>query len=502
MKKQNITTILVLSLVLSMLSACGSSESTETGKTVETTPTTSETTPAETLPHDDLPADLTLNGETVTFLYREEIAGEFMAEEINGELVNDAFFNSHLAVESRLDTDIETLLMPGHYGADRNTYMDAITTSVMAGDDQYDWVDLMVGNSPVMMGNGLFRNLLNNPYIDTDKPWYLADMKDEVAIDDRLYFISGDASLGYLKCTFCVYFNAQLADEYNVGDLYDIVNNGEWTLDKVIEISALASMDANGDGKYDMDDKLGFVLHDVNHFWGFAASCDAPFYDQDENGVWKFTFGDERDANVCEKLYQFSNESVGVRMTNMGDSGGGDEYEALSNKFIAGDILLLTAEMDDINSKLRAIEYPYGVLPYPKYSEDQTSYNSVSRNLHNAFSMPLTCGNPDAAGAVMEALSCQNYNTILPAYFETSMKVKYSLDNETAQMFDLIKESARLTFWYTYNNAVGDPLHGVFEASTKNASSAGIMASTVASKQSKLETALVDYLEKIGTLAE
>ena len=101
-----------------------------------------------------------------------------------------------------------------------------------------------------------------------------------------------------------------------------------------------------------------------------------------------------------------------------------------------------------------------------------------------------------AAGAVLEALSAANHSSLIPAYFETTMKVKYAMDSDSARMYDLIRESAVLTFWYTYNNAIGSP-EAVFFYCSFRAKSAGQMSSVVRANQKRLETALEKYLEKI-----
>ena len=79
----------------------------------------------------------------------------------------------------------------------------------------------------------------------------------------------------------------------------------------------------------------------------------------------------------------------------------------------------MTAEMDDSVAQLRNMKDDYGILPYPKYDESD-EYRSSARNIHNAFSMPVTTSHEDIAVAVLEALSSEKYETVLPAYFETA----------------------------------------------------------------------------------
>lgn len=47
--------------------------------------------------------------------------------------------------------------------------MNQIRSNVMANDDVYDWVDLMVGNAPVITQERILGDLSNNEYIKPDK---------------------------------------------------------------------------------------------------------------------------------------------------------------------------------------------------------------------------------------------------------------------------------------------------------------------------------------------
>lgn len=489
-----------LLLLCAILTSCSGAETPETTKTddpfTETTP--AETVTTETGIHDDLPNDLDFAGETVSFLYREEIANEFYTAELNGDVVNDALYNSRTGVEDRLNAKVHAILKPGHLSDVRQSYMQDIIKAVTAGESVYDWVDLMIGNASVMLQNGIFQDISSNVYIDLTKPYYLNGIVENMSFDGKTYFLSGDASLGYLKCTYCYYVNLQTAGNYGI-DIYDIVRNGKWTIDKCIELTELSSADLNSDGIYDETDQLGFISHDFNHPKGYLSSLGSDMYIRDENGAWKFSFGSDRDATMCDKLYALFHDTAGFYA--YGGTNAVPEqlagYNALSNKFKAGGILGISAEMDDAVSQYRDMEDPYGIIPYPKLDEAQEEYCSVSRNTHNSFSLTTMSKNPEMAGAVMEALSAANYNNVLPAYFETALKTKYSESSETAQMFDLVRESTTLAFWYVFANAIGSP-DQLFQDCSIRANSAGTMASTIAKKQSAMEKALEKYIEAVS----
>lgn len=496
MRKSIISASLLLSFLLAALMSCADSTPSPENNT-DTAPSDTSDESAETASgvSDDLPAGLDFGGKTVTFLYRNEKSNEFYSDTANGDIVNDAIYNSIRSVEERLNVNIEAVLRDGHIFTYRQEYMNHITSTILAGDSTYDWVDLMIGNSPVMMRDGIFLDVTQNQYIDLDKPYYLSNLVDTCAIDGKLYFVSGDASLGYIKCAFCMYFNQRLVDDFQLVSPYELVDSGKWTLDKLGEISVAASQDLNGDGKYNIDDKLGFVVHDTNHPYGFWASTESVMYTLDESGEWKFTYGSERDADICNKLYNLFYVNEGGWYANVTNaiSEHLETYNQVSAKFASGDIFIMTAELDDSVAQLRDMKDVYGILPYPKADENQENYRSSSRNTHNAFSMPITCADPDMAGAVLEALSSSNHNNVLPAYFEIALKKKYARDDDSSRMYDIIRDTMTLDFGYIYGNAIGSP-EGVFSSSYRKENS---LASNVASRKTSLEASLDKYLETV-----
>ena len=152
MKFTHMTRTLATLLALLMLCTaigCGKAEPAEgtsqtTTAATEATAESTAATEATTRYPDDLPEDLSYNGQTVTFLYREEIAGEFYAESVNGDIVNDAIHESMLSVEERFGIDIQVMTRKGHTTDVRTEYLDHVDNQILAGDDTYDWVDMMM----------------------------------------------------------------------------------------------------------------------------------------------------------------------------------------------------------------------------------------------------------------------------------------------------------------------------------------------------------------------
>ncbi|MGN1128372.1 MAG: hypothetical protein ACI4T6_05380, partial [Candidatus Flemingiibacterium sp.] len=221
----------------------------------------------------------------------------------------------------------------------------------------------------------------------------------------------------------------------------------------------------------------------------------SPMYTKNGSEDWKFTYGSEHDIDFVNKVYTLFYETEGGWFSDITNAIAEqlEMYNKISSRFSSGDIFIMTAELNDSVAQLRDMKDDYGILPYPKYDEEQDYYISSARNTHNAFSMPVTSKDPDMAGAVLEALSSSNHDTVLPAYFEIALKTKYSRDNDSARMYDIIRDTMILDFGYIYGNAIGNP-ESVYNSSYRTENS---LASNVASKKSSLETALANYLEKL-----
>jgi len=484
---------------------CGKADNaqdTSANDTAQTTTTvaageTTATTEATTLYPDDLPEDLSYNGQTVTFLYREEIAGEFTAEVMTGDIVNDAIYESMLSVEERFGIDIQVMTRKGHTTDVRTEYLDHVDNQILAGDDTYDWVDMMMALAVMRIQSGNYHNLLNLKNLHLDQPWYIPNMEETASVADRLFFIVGDSSLGYLKTAFCFYVNHDVAKSYGIEDLNTLVKDGKWTMEKAMQFATVAAQDLNSDGKYDLEDRLGLVIHDANHRLGFMCSTGIQTFTKNADGSHSFTFGTDKDHAICTSIYQLKNETQGSYYyagTNAVPSQIAN-YNKISSMFIGDQIMMLTAEMDDVIAcGYHTMESDYGVLPYPKYDEAQEQYYTASRTTHNAFLMPINCPDPEMSAAVMEALSASNYQKVLPKYFELALKTKYAADAESAVIFDIIHDSMILDFGYIYTNVIGKP-HSLFSKVIDNVDS---FASRIEGETGPIKNAYDNFIKTVN----
>ena len=446
---------------------------------------------------------LDYGGATITFLYRADAVDEFFVPEATGDVVNDALFDSRTKVEESLGVKL-AIVERSWLDTGRAQYTNHIAQTVQAGDDTYDWVDQIADEWPKLVPQGLTVNLLNHKYIDLSQPWWNPGLRTEANIGGGVFYVIGDYSLGYLKDTYCIYFNKALAEECKTGDLYELVRSGKWTVEKAIELSKLAVMDLNGDGVLDLSDRLGFVMHDQYHLPGFIASTETQLAKREGTG-WKFTLGSDRDHSVVSQLNTLLFGTPGNYMfpASRTSTANLPRYQAITAKFVSGDILFLTSQMNDAVTDLRDMTADYGIIPFPKYEESQEGYHTFSRSTHAVAGIPVTCSDIDRAGAVIEAIATVNHDEVIPVYFETALKVKYSRDNASAEMYDLILTGSTLNFGYLNKNQMGqtNPAQPVelFIAGVKNP---GTFISAVAAVREADQKMLDEYISAAAQYAK
>lgn len=460
--KKKLSILLLLAMMLSAFAGCSDTTATEETDATDPAAQTTEAEAVETeeetmyLP-DDLPADLNFDGTTVTtFGWSGPVLVEFYVEEQNGEIVNDAIFARNLAVEERLGIELEYHLEPGAYDQ-RNTWVQALSSSITAGDGAYDMSAgySMAGAS--LASKGMCLPLNDLPYLDFDKPWWPESLLDEATCGGKLYFCSGDISTYMIYYLYGVYFNQDILTEYDLENPYDLVQSGTWTLDKLSEMSSGVYVDLNGDGVKGFEDRLGYITYSI-YVDPYFFSCGLHTTEKDENDIPFLSpeFGSEKAHSVVEKVVAFTT-SEGAMLGN-----GAEQIDPCNNLFKEGRALFISHELTYAVNHLRDAEFTYGIIPYPKYDDAQENYVTITSFPYTLFGIPMDARSPEMSAAVMEAMASESYRTVSPALFENAFKVKYAQDAQSSLMYDLIRSTVSFDFGRVFNNDLNSMTYSLF----------------------------------------
>ncbi|MBQ2708642.1 MAG: hypothetical protein IJF67_10280 [Clostridia bacterium] len=439
------TTIAILTAMLASLAACGGESAGSAGGDTTAAATDAPETTSRFVA-DDLPDDLDFGGETVTWYvgdYNNAYWDDMYAETENGSRVNDAVFHTRQAVEERLNVKLDFYRKQVGWN-DRLDINKDITASVMAGDGAYD---LYIGMNllSMMLEDEYFLNLTESKYINFEKPWW-NQSQFEMLPGNKVYVAVGDGTLSLIKHTFCIFFNQQRLDTLGISEnMYELVHSGKWTLDKLGEYAKLGYHDANGNTTPDYGDTFGLTLGDQNKFIGWQFASGAQMVRMGKDG-YELALGSEHVNDVFDKVFNLLLKTEGVLIpegnndnNTLAVAAGGGNYA--DKTFMEGNATFTASLVGDAGTILADVKFDYGILPYPKYDEAQENYVSAVQRFAS-FAIPAY-GDVDMGGAILEAWSSEAYRTLQPEYFETTLKARYSADDEMAGIFDLLRETIR-----------------------------------------------------------
>ena len=145
---------------------------------------------------------------------------------------------------------------------------------------------------------------------------------------------------------------------------------------------------------------------------------------------------------------------------------------------------------------IRDTDIVNGFLPVPKLDENQKEYKTVSVDI--LWAVPAIHSEKiEMIGAVTEALSCQHYNYVRPAFFDTTMKGKLSDSPEDAKVLDMIPATRSIDFGYSYYQVI-TPMQYLMDLTNKVTTTS--LASTYKKISASLEKQMNDAVAKIEKL--
>ena len=249
--------------------------------------------------------------------------------------------------------------------------------------------------------------------------------------------ITGDYVLFDKQRVLVYFFNHSLSDKLGIGDLYTTVNEGKWTIDKMNECAEMARLDLNGDGKMTADsDQFGMISGSMTYMPYLLFGGGSRYSEAQPNGSFELVIDNEHTIDILAKLNTtFGSDNAlymedGIDVIDMFQSGKGLFYHEVSQ---------VTRMLD--------MEDAYGILPQPKYDEDQENYLScVQYEWSGAISVPSTIDGDalEMTGVLLEALSALSHTTTYLTFIEDILQSKNAPDNESADMLRLIY--ANLTY--------------------------------------------------------
>ena len=373
---------------------------------------------------------------------------DFFPEQI-GEVLNDSLYTRNKKIEERFNIQFKATSI------DLLQLAQAMKKDVKAGADAYDEYMQIDRDAYTASAEHLLYPVGDLPYVDLTRPYWCQLPNRQLTVGGKQYVAFSDEMLSFFEAAVIVYFNKKQVADFGFEDFYGLIRSGNWTHDRFFEYAKLAVRDLDGDGKMGEADNWGIASDTDLIYQCFWTSSGKYMVEKDSADIPYFAVpGNDTLFDVAEKVIDQFNSMDGLLMdgykqkfTQFGANG----RTARVTFFKEGHSLFCVGFIPEM-IQLRDMADDFGILPFPKYTPDQAQYYTRASGGF-PFVIPTTNQRLEIAGAVMEAMACETRNVVIPAYYESSLKTKYSRDADTAEMLDLIYETRVYdlgdTIWYS-----------------------------------------------------
>ncbi|MGN1409820.1 MAG: hypothetical protein ACI4XJ_06550 [Eubacteriales bacterium] len=454
--RKTLALLLAALMLLTPLSSCGEKKDagSETGNKNETAAenaeiaNTQETEEENVDPLANLPV-IDYEGHNFTYLIRNfpDWINDMVAEDLSGEVVNDAIFRRNSETAERYNITISHKL-----SSNSNSEMDAKPV-ILAGEDAYDLVIPHGRAAHAYANEGLVLDWNDLKYVDLTQSWWDADAVRSFTLPGGLFCMTGDISYQSLGACNAMLFNKDYFDEYHLEYPYETVKEGGWTFDYFTSMVEGYSRDLDGDGVLGDGDIYGYgTFHWVGPVQAFFTAGGRVIDKID--GEYTFNVYNERTINMFERYFALYDSANVWKVPQSVVQNG-----ATSEMFRKGGMLFADMNITEVVA-LRDMDYSFGILPWPKFDESSEYLSNVDAGV-NLFVVPITASDPDRTSLIIETLCILGREYVIPAYYDVALKTRDSRDEKSSAMLDIIREHRVFDLGY-YNEQMGGTLANHF----------------------------------------
>ena len=476
---------LALLLVLLMLASCGEKKPVSDADAISDNADTiaAETETVDTTVHTALPDDLDFDGASYRIhnLKCDSYIDQIVAFEQTGDNLNDAMYNRDQKLMQKLNFVFEETI---NDQAVHGELVSTVKKLILSGDDAYDQYVLVDWSGYSVAQEGYALSVSDLPYIDISREYWSQSIHQDMSIGGKLYFAFGDHNLSTYDSVNVLLYNKAMSEDFDLANHYETVLSGDWTLDLMESNMRAATADTDGDGAWTENDRYGITSHSkqvLPVFW-IASGIRVVEKDEDDLPVFHLASNEKFDTLYTRILSMMHNDHFLYMSDSMPDY-------ANNTLFQNGGALYNIVRVAFLHN-YRDMDIDYGIIPYPKYDAAQDTYYSRTEGAY-IYVYPNTLTQYALTGAVTEALACASLNEVVPVYYDVVLKNKYSRDEHSAAMLDLI-----------YGNRVydladtlfcGTIRDGVFAGKFKNNDTN--LQSTISSMTKKVEDTIAKYVD-------
>ncbi len=311
MAKKALALILALLMLLPMAISCvDQGEGDNTSGQATTTDPNGDTEETE-LKSATLPDNLNYNGETVVILSLDGdfVRDEICVDDIDGGTVNDNVFRRDEKVQKMLGVTFESIKLPSTATNPQYLVSEKLRQAAQNGEKACDIAINSTYSTIMYTGENILCDLTECDYIDLDAVYWSQGFNQNASIGDRQYLATGAASMSLLRYMFVSFYNKRILNDAGQQSLYEVVDEGKWTLDYQIQLCKDLYKDNDGSGTVTEGDLCGFMGSTVLYVDPYWSSCDITILKKDSDNLLVYALDKDRLSATVDKLITLFHDS-------------------------------------------------------------------------------------------------------------------------------------------------------------------------------------------------
>ena len=321
--------------------------------------------------------------------------------------------------------------------------------------EKFDLTIILAKSAATAATQNLLLDLKSLSGLDLTHEAYDQNSIRELSMANKLYYLSGDMNISTLDTVAPTVVNIERYERFSEGiieyfndplyaDIYNLVTAGKWTVDTMLEIAELASVDANTAdgvlGSSDQDD-VGYFQYSssaVYYFYGAGGRLTQ----MTDEGSPEFVIQNPKNQELF--TYLFDNLHPSQRNMNYPYGFSGPRKA----NFITNATTLFTdMTLWDVRKDLYLNgDFEYGLLPTPVYAEGD-SYNSVVYfyNTVHLWAIPSLCTDLEKAQVMMNVMAAysnlKKEGSTMEGYYTRTLYFTVAPNQSARKVMDIIKGS-------------------------------------------------------------
>ena len=431
-------------------------------------------------------AEADYGGETFTVYMRVNSTynAEYIdAEGENGDVMNDNVWRRNVAVEEKYKISIETKTAKKPHST--------VVSDISSGALDYDLIIDRRCELASLATSGVFADF-NKMGIDFSRPWWDDNAKG-YEIAGRRFFMANDVNVNNLSGARFLYFNKDMVNSFKLDQPYELVKKNQWTLDNFLVLVRSAS-ETRAEGELGIYGLLRETGASNGNHMHLLVGCGVKATEVDASGELSLTITDqiEKISNIYEKLKPVLEDTTHAltydqTCTMFNNGTYKNKFDQGRGAFAAGHFLFVQNGMG-VAVQFADMSDDYGLVPNPKYDSDQQNYYHKIDKYSVIWAVPKADGVVDyeRVANVFDYWAYVSSNTVMPAFYEITIKTRRFSDATASDMLDIVKGSLVYDVCDIFGINVNESLDAAFTSGNVASTIGGTYRSTTARALDKL----------------